>query len=135
MSQRRVSLQRACFALAVAVSLAGCGLLPSASVTRTPVVSLELKENGFLIDLPGNDRHPQVEALVTQEHWVIVTIVDPLFDLEPFDRFTSPHVDSVEVTRFTSAVQVALRFSDHVGEAYVVSSPSDPFIRISVFRR
>jgi len=116
------------------VSIAGCGLFTS-TTTMVSSASVDKKENGFLVELPGSSRTPQVEALVTQRYWVIVTIVDPLYDLEPLDRFSSPHVDSLEVARFTSAVQVSLRFRREVAKASVVSVPSDPSILISVFQR
>lgn len=92
-------------------------------------------ENGYLLELPAGDRQPQVEALVTQQRWVILTIVDPAYDAAYLERFSSPHIDSVEVAHFASAVQLSFRFRTDVLQATVVSSPSDPSILVSVFTR
>ena len=116
------------------VILAGCGLLSPSSTSLVLTASVVQKTNGYLIELPGSERHPEVEALVTHQRWVIVTIVDPLYDLESLQRFTSAHVDSIEYMRFTSAVQVSLRFRQAVIRASVVSRLTDPGILISVYQ-
>lgn len=124
-------ITRGCFLLLV-LTIGGCAVFTSGTSTVVaPIV--EEKQNGFLVELPSNDSHPQADALVASERWVIVTVVDPLYDLTPFERFSSPYVDSLEVNRFVSAVQISMRFRQRLSEASIVSSPLDPVIQISVF--
>ncbi len=132
---RRRSAARTAGILLLLGFWAGCGLFSSRTSERFAAPSVVHMENGYLLELPAGDRQPQVEALVTQQRWVILTIVDPAYDAAYLERFSSPHIDSVEVAHFASAVQLSFRFRTDVLQATVVSSPSDPSILVSVFTR
>ncbi len=117
-----------CTLAALCLIIAGCGRYSA----EVPAVMLESKENGYLIELPdGGD--VQAGVLVAHRRWVILTIADPLYDARPLERFSSPHVDSLEVRRFFSAVQVSFRFQEDIRSATIAQDRPDGRIQVSVF--
>lgn len=118
--------------LIAGILLPACGIFSLGNVGPATIVQ---KENGYLVELPGCDSEALVEALVTHRHWVIVTIVDPAYNLSSVEQLSSPVVDSLDVVRFPSAAQVSLRFVPEIERATVVSRPGDPSIVVSVFTR
>jgi hypothetical protein len=121
------------FLIIALVHWEGCTLFSTKTRTARMSAAVERKQNGYLLKLPPGNRDPQVEALITHRRWVIVTIVDPLYDTAPLSSFSSVHVDSLYIDRFNSAVQVAVRFRREVEAVSVIDDPDKTAILISVF--
>lgn len=119
--------------LALTVNSCASFFLPEYDVSD---ISVQKKDNGYLILLAVNRDIRDVSAFVTNENWLVVTIVgatvdfDHLRSMGPNDLFSS-----VEVIGFKTSVQVTLKLKPEVKSCEVVHDQSDRDIAISLFNK
>lgn len=117
----------------IVISIQSCGIIPLGTRSSTLEVRSQTMANGYLISLSSDRKIDEVKAFITRGNWLVLTVVDSL--LESTDALASQpsFVDSVEVTRFPTLLQLAFRLTVDVDDVEVVQDPASGHVWISLF--
>ncbi len=96
-------------------------------------LSMEKLGNGYLVRIVAENNVGEGSAFVGPDNWLIVTIADSTFQLQGVESFQSPLVDSVEVTPFRTAVQIAFHMTKEVEKVELIRQKPPNEILISLF--
>lgn len=107
-------------------------LVPSAGV-GVMEMRTDSYDNGHVVEFVADRPVGAVSALVTRGRWLVVTIVDTLLETSELEMFRSSVVDTVEITRFPTALQVACHLTFRPDGFEVVHTDPSPSVVISLF--
>ncbi len=94
------------------------------------------KLNGCLVELVSNRRPGEVEAFITHDNWLIITIVGATVDFDRL-RSTEPNdlISMCQVVGSRTSVQLSLKLKQEFRSCEVVRGPSDTNVSIALFAK
>lgn len=119
--------------LAAGLFLSSCAVFAPAMKLGVLEMTTETLKNGYLIQIRVDRPVGAVSAVVSRGNWLLVTFVDSLLDAEELESFTSEFIDSVEITHFSSALQLALHLTVAVSSVDVIHVDPSREVMISLF--
>jgi hypothetical protein len=119
--------------LAISLLLRGCTASPPALKHAMVEVLTDSMKNGYLIEIHTRNPVGSVNAFISRERWLIVTIVDSTLTTDKLESYRSPIVDSVEVAHFRTSLKLAFRLTLPVDAAEVIHENPSRNILISLF--
>ena len=120
-------------AIAAGLVLQSCAVFKPGASTAVLEVSSRSLMNGHLIQIVIDRPVGTVTAFVSRGNWLIVTLEDSLLDTPDVESFRSQFTDSVEVTRFPVALQLAFHLTITVEAVEVIHEEPSPEVLISLF--
>lgn len=120
-------------AFAAGVVLCSCAIFTPAMKFGVLEMTTETLKNGYLIQIKADRPVGTVGAVVTSGNWLLVTFADSLLDADALEEFRSEFIDSVEITHFSSALQLALHLTVAVGSVEVIHVDPSREVLISLF--
>ncbi|HEY4644185.1 MAG TPA: hypothetical protein VIH68_05670 [Bacteroidota bacterium] len=107
--------------LVMAIVLIGLSLSSCSSLFRTfspydvSAVSLEKRENGYLVHIAARRPLKNFEAWVNQDYWLYMTIAEASVDLEGLQQLKPGGlVEQVDLALFEDSVQIAIKLSKRI---------------------
>lgn len=119
--------------VAVFLLLSSCSVFTPAIRTGTLDMRIESLENGHLMHIRVDRPVGSVTALVTTGQWLVVTIADSLLDAKKIESSRSSLVDTVEITNFSTVLQLAFHLTVGVDAVEVIHDDPSQDILISLF--
>ncbi len=120
--------------LLLAASLNSCASF-STSAYDVSGISVQQKENGYLIELAARRPVKEVTAFISKDNWLIITLVGATVD---FDRLRtwSPDelISQVQVVGYSTSVQLTLKLRKDFHTCDVVHPPGSNNIDIALFQ-
>jgi hypothetical protein len=113
--------------------LSSCSVSTPAIKTGVLDMTIENMENGHLVNIRIDRPVGAVSALVTTAQWLIVTIEDSLLDTKNLESFRSDLIDTVEITRFPTALQLTLHLTIGVDAVEVIHANPGQDVLLSLF--
>ena len=108
-------------AFALAALLAGLSFSSCSSLFRTispydvSAVSLEKRENGYLVHIAARRPLKNFEAWVNQDYWLYMTIAEASVDLKGLQQLKPGGlVEQVDLALFEDSVQIAIKLSKRI---------------------
>ena len=119
--------------LAASLFLYSCAIFTPAMKLGVLEMTTETLKNGYLIQIKADRPVGSVGAVVTRGNWLLVTIADSLLDADALEEIRSEFIDSVEITNFSSALQLAFHLTVTVGSVEVIHVDPSREVLISLF--
>jgi hypothetical protein len=119
--------------LVAALFLYSCSVITSTMKPGAVDISTETRKNGHLVQIRFGHPVGPVTALLAQGHWLVVTIADTLLDVDGLESFRSSTIDSVDVTRFSIALQLAFHLTIEANAVEVIHDDPSREVLISLF--
>ncbi len=119
--------------VAACLSVGSCAVLRLTSTRDMVEVRSQSLDNGYLIALSADRPIGEVTAFITRGRWLVVTVADSLLDVGDLATSKPSFVDSVEVTKFPSVLQLAFRLTVRVEHVEIVQNHIRPDVWISLF--
>ena len=113
--------------------LFSCSVFTPAIKTGVLDMTIESMENGHLVNIRVDRPVGAVSALVTPSQWLVVTIADSVLDAKNIESFRSDLIDTVEITRFPTVLQLTFHLTVNVDAVEVIHADPSQDILISLF--
>ncbi len=97
-------------------------------------LSVQQKQNGYLIELSAHRPIEDVTAFISKDNWLVITLVGATVDFDRL-RMRKPDelISEVQVVGYSTSVQLTLKLKRDFRSCDVIHAPGNSTIDISLF--
>ncbi len=129
-------LKRCVILSAAAISLTSCTSLYTSRTTSFNVLGIypEKRENGYVFRIEAAEDIGKVEAWISQDNWLYMSIPDTSVDTSQLNSLAGcPVVSNMQFFRYTGSVQVTLRLKQKFDHVSVLNYPDDNDVYVVLY--